>query len=124
MPKKTQTTRTRGRKSKLTEDFIKKFCKLLKDGATITAACAAMDITPKSYYRWIKSNRTKLEKKLKIEAEKAINLHKIELLNMIKKHSLKHWQAAAWILERRFRNEFGKDVIEVDESENVDEEFL
>jgi len=119
-------------RSKCTPALIKKIVPLIRKGATIDAACKACNIDRTTHYAWLKYAKDPTKKnhiKYKELTEKALAEYETELLEQIQIHSSKQWQAAAWILERRFRGKFGKeadqqDADEVREDIKVDDKFL
>lgn len=106
-------------KSKLTPQLQAEFCKALENGASILGACGHVGITEKTYYNWIHraeeaKTRTKYVKfKECVETAKEKALFNFE--QVIVSASMEHWQAAAWMLERRYPNMYGKrEKIEAD----------
>jgi len=112
--------------------MILKMSKLIRRGATIHAACRASNIDKSTHYDWLKKAKdtnNKMHIKYKASVEKALAEYEIELLESIKIHSAKSWQAGAWILERRFRSKFGREAEEQDgreeaEEQDIDDKFL
>ena len=104
---------------KLTPELQKDFCEALENGSSILGACGYVGIDEKTYYNWIHraedaKTRTKYVK-FKECVDKAKNkaLHNFE--QVIVSASMEHWQAAAWMLERRHPNMYGKkEKIEAD----------
>lgn len=106
-------------KSKLTPQLQEEFCKAIENGASILGACGHVGITEKTYYNWIHraeeaKTRTKYVKfKECVETAKEKALFNFE--QVIVSASMEHWQAAAWMLERRYPNMYGKrEKIEAD----------
>ena len=93
-----------GRNSKMTGDVEIKLMQALKLGATHSMACAYAGISLTTFYAW-KSKNTQFSDAVKeAEATGAITwLAKIE-----KAASDGSWQAAAWKLERRYPNDYGR----------------
>jgi transposase len=69
----------------------------LRKGLSISAACAAAQVGRTTWYRWVEADPT-----LEERAEEALSVVESRLLALIEEHAVKQWQAAAWILERRF----------------------
>jgi hypothetical protein len=69
----------------------------LRKGLSISAACAAAQVGRTTWYRWVEADPT-----LEERAEEALSAVETRLLGIIEEHAVKQWQAAAWILERRF----------------------
>ena len=106
-------------KTKLTPQLQEEFCKAIENGASILGACGHVGITEKTYYNWIhraeeSKTRTKFVKfKECVDTSKEKALFNFE--QVIVAASMEHWQAAAWMLERRYPNMYGKtDKIEAD----------
>jgi len=118
------------RKRKLTPAMTAKLVKALKSGITASAACSIVGIANKTYYEWLKKGREgngDIYEKFLIAIEKANAEAEKAMLDIITNHSVKHWQAAAWVLERRFRDRWAKDVPlekDDDQDDNIDESFL
>ena len=99
-------------KTKLTPELQKEFCNAIENGSSILGACGYVGISEKTYYNWIEraeeaKTRTKFVKfKEAVDKAKAKALHNFE--QVITRASLEHWQAAAWMLERRHSNLYGK----------------
>ena len=106
-------------KSKLTPELQEKFCDAIENGDSILGACGYVGIDESTYYKWMKKakeakGRSKFVKfKECVDKAKAKALHNFE--QVITRASTEHWQAAAWMLERRHPNMYGKrDKIEAD----------
>lgn len=106
-------------KTKLTPELQENFCKAIENGDSILGACGYVGISEKTYYNWIDraesaKGRTKFVKfKECVDKAKAKALHNFE--QVITHASTEHWQAAAWMLERRYPNMYGKrEKIEAD----------
>jgi len=116
---------------KLSRSLITKLSKVIRKGATIDAACKASNINKSTYFRWMKDAEN-IDNKMAIlfkgTVDKALAEYEMELLDNIKIHSAKSWQAGAWILERRFRNKYGKEADIQDgndtTTQEVDDKFL
>lgn len=110
---------------KLTKDRIDILAKALRGGAIIRWACVSAGICEKTYYNWQNEfsdeklepfdhdetldknpSREDLLRYLVRETSMALNDYSSGLLEKI--HQADSWQAAAWILERRFPEEFGR----------------
>ena len=97
----------------------------LEEGASIRTACATGDISHTTFYNWynkgaaiIDSNAGKDDAtytdndmfyiNFHNRVQKAVGVYIDKLVAKIEKAADKTWQAAAWILERRFKDEFGR----------------
>lgn len=113
----------RGRKTLLNEELIEEAEKLLKEGHYVQTLCRYFGITEQTWYNWV--NKGEQYKDL-TEEEKANTPNaylyvdffeavkrgsargEMDALNVIHEHSKVKWQAAAWFLERRFRDRWGR----------------
>ena len=110
---------------KLTKERIDLVADALRKGAIIKQACACAGISDTSYHNWYKEfkenglepldpdetlganpNRDELLSYFVRETTTALSGYASKLLEKI--HEANSWQAAAWILERRFPEEFGR----------------
>ena len=110
---------------KLTKERIDILAKALRKGTIIKHACIGAGICEKTYHNWQNEasdkeldpldpeealgknpNRDDVLRYFVRETSKALNDYSSELLEKI--HNADSWQAAAWILERRFPEEFGR----------------
>ncbi|MBP3226512.1 MAG: hypothetical protein J6M08_06285 [Methanobrevibacter sp.] len=99
-------------KTKLTPELQNDFCEAIENGDSILGACGYVGISEQTYYNWINraeeaKSRTKFVKfKEAVDKAKAKALHNFE--QVITRASMEQWQAAAWMLERRHPNLYGK----------------
>ena len=110
---------------KLTKERIDILAKALRKGTIIKHACIGAGICEKTYHNWQNEasdkeldpldpeealgknpNRDDVLRYFVRETSKALNDYSSELLEKI--HNADSWQAASWILERRFPEEFGR----------------
>jgi len=110
---------------KLTQSRIDILAKALRGGAIIRWACVSTGICEKTYFNWQNAfsdgelepldpdetlgknpSREDLLRYFVRETSMALNSYSSGLLEKI--HQADSWQAAAWILERRFPEEFGR----------------
>ncbi len=90
-----------GRKTKLTHEVKEQIYLIIADGNTYKVAFQSCGIGESTFYEWMQQPEfSELIKKAEAEAKK-------KLLGTIKAASDTKWQAAAWILERRWPDEFG-----------------
>ena len=88
----------------------------LREGMSIQAACALSGISRPTYYMWLKDDEEWAE-----EVEHAKRFAEPVLLSKIKSCAAERgeWRAYAWILERRWPNEWGpKQEIEINQTTN------
>lgn len=133
----------KGRKPKLTESLIVQAEKLLVNGNFTNFVCEALGINRTTWYRWfndgqaIAEGRTEdisLDYTPEMEnllynfyntVKKAEATGQVELVGLIQQQAKSGtWQAAAWILERKWRNYWGKDIPQTQDGESDLDKFL
>jgi hypothetical protein len=98
-----------GRPIKLTDELEQTICNAIVDGATYAAASEAAGIAYSTFNEWMKDERPRFLKFS--EAVRQANARaRTELIRQIKQHGRKDWRALAWILERRFKDEYGNSM--------------
>jgi hypothetical protein len=75
----------------------------LEVGNTRRAAAAAADITSTTFYEWIALDRALADAVLKAESKA-----EQRFLGQVATAAARNWQAAAWWLERRKHEDFGR----------------
>lgn len=73
--------------------------------------CMAVGIHEATLYRWLNKPSSKLHRALGEEFKKAEARSKQELLESIREMALskpRYWTVAAWLLERKYPEEFGR----------------
>lgn len=114
------------RPSKLDNEMILLIKKSVRDGNFITTACAANGITRDCYYKWLERGKES-EKDKKYDdiyyqflyaIKKAEGQAEEDLISELRKGDL-GWQSKAWMLERRFRSKYGKEI-QVSEDTQID----
>ena len=100
-----------GRKTKLTPQVQSTICKLIKSGNYIKTACHAVGIREATYLNWLSWGEQQ-GKGLYFEFFVAVKRAEAQAITrnvaIIQKASHDTWQAAAWWLERKFPQEWGK----------------
>ena len=101
-----------GRPSKLTEELQAEICKYIEQGNTYDRACRLTGISDSIFYLW-KAEGEKSESGKYFEfleaVKKAADLFKAWNIGVIMKAAQENtWQAAAWLLERKYPEEFGR----------------
>ena len=98
-------------KPKLTEELIEVMCGLKSKGMHNKDICMAVGIHEATLYRWLNKPSARLHRVLSEEFKKAEARYKQELLDTIRGAALakrQYWTAAAWLLERKYPEEFGR----------------
>jgi hypothetical protein len=97
------------RPTRLTPEVQAAVCTAIKHGATYQAASEAAGIAYATFNEWRKDPRLKYVKFT--EAVTRANADAmLDLIAKIRNVGEKDWRAWAWILERRFKNDFGPNV--------------
>jgi hypothetical protein len=100
------------RPSRINDRLIKEFCSLLERGATIRTAIQKTGIGYESYYRWERNVRqdrgTPLECRFIDAVNLVLGLEKLRRERALLEYMDQSWRCAAWWLERRYSDEYGK----------------
>lgn len=106
---------TTGRKLKISKKIKQKFFEAIEIGLSYKSACAYSNISESSLYRWIKQGESDQESDIKSkqrtffeELSNANSSVEIELIREIKASN--DWRAKAFILERRFKKDWGQSA--------------
>lgn len=94
----------RGARSKLTDARLEVLYKALSQGMTIKAACSLAGIGQSTYYDWATNHPEFVD--LVKRAESEMKERALKVINQAAQNG--QWQAAAWLLERREPNEYGR----------------
>lgn len=103
-----------GRPPKLTYDMIEKIADLIVMGKPIAVAANLAGISESTIYRWLalgkKKGANKIYKELVERVYEACEFSEFEALQVLRQATLEgsNWRAAAWILERRHPEKYGK----------------
>lgn len=95
------------------QDNIKKaVIKAVREkGCTIKEVCAVLKITPNTI-----ANYTKEDPDFALQISNADQSYKLELIETIKKASIKDWRAGAFLLQKRYPQEFSdKSTVELEQ---------
>ena len=96
-------------KHKLTSEYVKKAIKLKKGGANHKDIAAALGVCPQTFSRWINQPKTENQRELCEGLKKAEADYKNALLAIIAKSAeTRDWKAAAWLLERKYPEEYSR----------------
>ena len=100
------------RKSKLNEEFIKQAVKLIEAGNYQKHVAQALGITETTWYRWMQEGekaksglKRKFYESIKKAEARAVLRNVAKILQASQEGN---WQAAAWWLERRYPDEWGR----------------
>ena len=105
-------TTSKGRPSKLTPKVEKEFVDLVKSGNYIETACVMVGIGRSTYYDWIKKANDSIESnrytKFRDNVRKAQAWAEARDIFIISRHAENNWRAAAWLLERKYPQRWGR----------------
>ena len=99
------------RKTKLTYQMVDQAVALKRDGLCDADIIDALGVHPSTFYRWLQSPDTKVKRALRDGLKKAESEYKRQLLLTIRSAALsrsQHWTAAAWLLERKYPDQYGR----------------
>lgn len=123
---KAEGSRTKpGRPPKLTDEIQDEIVELLRAGNYIETACAVAGVSKKTFYEWMKkANQSKRKTRyteFRNAVKKAQAWSEARDVTIIAKHGEKSWQAAAWRLERKYPDRWGrKDKLDVESKVKID----
>jgi hypothetical protein len=93
----------RGRPSKYTPEVVERICYSLSQGNTRTTAVTCSGVSMPTFHTWM-NEFPDFSDAIKRAEEQAVEHY----VNVIHTASTQTWQAAAWYLERRRKEDFGK----------------
>ena len=93
--------KSKGRKTLLNAKLQRKICGLLAQGHTASAVCGAVEIGERTFYEWREKHPHFSQ-----AVTRAIGQSKIALVDKVRESD--DWRAQAFLLERRWPTEFGK----------------
>lgn len=99
------------RRAKLTEEMVEQAIRLKADGLSNGDIICALGIHESTFYRWIGEPKNRLQRELSEGLKKEEAEFKHTLLTTIRAAALarnQYWTAAAWLLERKYPDEYGK----------------
>lgn len=108
-------------KTKLTDQLIDELTTYIENGMNNHDSAKLCLITEDTLYRWLREaeevdengkplKRYERQRKLKDAMQKAQSAFKAYHVQNITKAARKNWQASAWMLERRFPDEYGRGI--------------
>lgn len=107
-------------KFKLTEEGIAEAAKMKQAGVLDKDIADYLGVCPQTFSMWRNHPKNKLQRELIEELKKAEVRRKRDLLTIIYNKAAKcdTWQAAAWLLERQYPEEFGANRTVQKQEEN------
>ena len=101
-------------KHKCDEEVVIRAVKLKKGGATNVDIAKALGISESTFYRWVSTPSTESEQELSESLKKAEADYKNALQGIIAKAAQERdWKAAAWLLERKYPEEYGRRMLDL-----------
>ena len=110
-------------RTKLTEEMVGQAIRLKADGLSNGDIICALGIHESTFYRWIGNPRGRLQRALCEGLKKEEASFKQTLLTTIRAAALarnQYWTAAAWLLERKYPDEYGKADRQRDDGKDGD----
>lgn len=102
-----------GRQSKLTPEVVEAICNSIKLGNYAKVACASAGISESVYYKWLDEAKEPGASKELVEFMESIERAEAEAeaikVAQVAKAAQKTWQAAAWFLERKHGERWGRN---------------
>ena len=98
-------------RAKLTQEMVDQAVRLKADGLSNGDIICALGVHESTFYRWIGEPKNKLQRELSERLKKEESEFKRTLLTTIRAAAMarnQYWTAAAWLLERKFPDEYGK----------------
>jgi hypothetical protein len=96
-----------GRRTKRTPETAAKICEAIRKGVTYKLACDYAGICFETFNEWRKADPAFSDQVKDAEGEGVV-----ELIDIIRQSARENWTAAAWILERRYPQDYGRRVHE------------
>lgn len=104
-----------GRPTMLSFELIKDFYKIISLGVYVKQACNYLSINSRYYYQWMahgekdeEAGKETIYAHFYLSMKKALDIAEVNAINQIQKATKNTWQAAAWYLERRAPDRWGR----------------
>lgn len=114
-------------KPKCTKEAIETAITLKKSGVCNRDIAAALCIHERTFYKWINEPKTDKQRQLGQALKKTEADYKASLQDLILNAArTKDWKAAAWLLERKYPQEFAKTIRQpsIEDADTEDAEAL
>src|SRR5437773_3263998 len=118
--------KTTGRKTKLSPDLQKRLLDAIAAGNYIHTACAAVGIGESTYFKWLERGRAgespyrEFIEALTRAEQQAI----VSLVEIVRSHAIEDWRAAAFLLERRQKKDWGRhETLDATVTTKLDEDL-
>lgn len=91
------------RRSKYTPELVRQICEILAEGNPRRTACVLAGVSEETFYTWLRA-KPEFSEAIKTAESEAIRRN----VGIVQTAAKRHWQAAAWWLERKAPDEFGQ----------------
>jgi len=101
---------------KLSYELIEKLCELIAQGCTYDRAARGCDISVSTFHGWMRRGKQEgaesIYKELVASVKSAAEYSEDEALQQVRSAAIgdRNWKAAAWFLERRFPDRYGRGI--------------
>lgn len=109
----------KGRTEKLTQDGIRTAIKYCRAGLPDCQIAAILGVTRETYSRWINHPKTENQRQLAHALKKADAEREANLVSRIMRASDDTWQAAAWLLERKYPERYARPTRPDDDTDTA-----
>lgn len=95
--------------------MVEEIIAMKRRGMANSDIIAAIGVHESTFYRWLARSRGKMQRELCEQYKKGETEYKAELLEAVRTASAarnKDWTAAAWLLERKYPEEYSRRRIE------------
>lgn len=103
--------RSGGRKSKLTPELQERICRLVREGNYLRVAALATGIHEATLYRWLadgEAEKSGIYREFYVALKRAEAEAEARMVARIETAAVETWQAAAWYLERKYADRWGR----------------
>lgn len=102
-----------GPASKITPEVVEKILQAVRTGSSVEAAALYAGVPRQTFFDWLKKGRSgphayKPYRDLALSLDEALGVFEANANALIAKAAHEQWQAAAWQLERKFPDRYGR----------------
>lgn len=112
--KKKADRKKTGRPSKISKEVVDRICAFIEAGTYIETACVAAGIHRDTYYDWLKRAATEKRGPFRDfldRVEQSMAIADTKFAITITRAADQNWTAAAWMLERRNPEQYGRRFV-------------
>jgi hypothetical protein len=105
-----------GRPTKLTPELAAGFCAAIEQGATYEIAAGSVGVRRSTVYNWLKAGEAEDDGDHAefLDAVKGAEARCALAALVLVRGGLQGWQGPAWLLERRYRDDYGRPRLEIE----------